>query len=179
MNELHIYEDLDWFDDVFGDLDLTMLHSGEKHRVFVYGTLMTGMRNHFRLDSEGVKYLTKIAGTNGAFEMLTRITNAGYSAPIVITRGEQENQIRGEIYEVSNQMLITLDRLEGHPEVYRREMVRVGYTLPGDQWAHEDMWMYLYVDELPNPESTEGIDIHRNDDVGRISDNVVYQWVGA
>ena len=180
MNELHIYEDLDRFDEVFGDLDLTMLYSGEKHRVFVYGTLMTGMHNHFRLNNTGVRLLTKLDGANGAFEMRTRITNAGYPAPVVITEGEQENQIRGEVYEVSNQMLITLDRLEGHPEVYRRETVRVGYTtLPGEQWASENMWMYIYVDEIPNPESTEGIRIYRNDDVGQVSDNVVYQWVGA
>jgi len=142
MNEIDIYEDLDWFDEVFGDLDLTMLHSGEKHRVFVYGTLMTGMRNHFRMDNNGVRRITNISSTEhgfhftsaamttGAFEMRTRITGAGYPAPIVITEGEQENQIRGEVYEVSNQMLITLDRLEGHPEVYRRESVLVGYTLP-------------------------------------------------
>lgn len=175
MNELHIYEDLDRFDEVFGDLDLTMLYSGEKHRVFVYGTLMTGMHNHFRLDNTGVRLLTKIAGANGAFEMRTRITNAGYPAPVVITEGEQENQIRGEVYEVSNQMLITLDRLEGHPEVYRREAVRVGYTLPGEQWASESMWMYIYVDDIPNPESTEGIRTYRNDHVG----GVMYQWGGV
>jgi gamma-glutamylcyclotransferase (GGCT)/AIG2-like uncharacterized protein YtfP len=167
---------MDWFDDVFGDLDLTMLHSGEKHRVFVYGTLMTGMRNHFRLDSNGAKLINTLATTCGDFTMFTRTTSAGYNAPIVVpNRGQPARRIGGQIYEISNELLITLDRLEGHPYVYRRESVLVGYNPSEDEWASEYMWMYSYVGELSDPPSTDGILFHPVNE----QQIILCRWVGA
>jgi gamma-glutamylcyclotransferase (GGCT)/AIG2-like uncharacterized protein YtfP len=176
MNELHIYEDMDRFEEIFGDLDFTMLHSGKKHLVFVYGTLMVGMRNHFRMETEGVRLITKNAATDGYFKMLSRRTSGGYLAPIVVPweYAKVRSQIAGEVYEVSNEMLITLDRLEGHPVVYRRETKRIGYTLQDTHWASEDMWMYVYAEEIsPNYNQTDGVETVRSDG------QLMYTWVGA
>jgi gamma-glutamylcyclotransferase (GGCT)/AIG2-like uncharacterized protein YtfP len=180
MNGLHIYEDMDVFEDIFGDLDLTVLHSREKHEVFVYGTLMAGMRNHHRIESDEVKLISNSACTSPyeSLHMSTRITQSGYPAPIVVVeeklRDEEwmpgdpgcAGQIQGEVYEVSNSILIYLDLLEGHPEVYRRELIPIstmGRTII-------DTWMYLYTGEPTNRSDH----ITRTTHIGGIS----YKWMG-
>ena len=34
-------------------------------------------------------------------------------------------QVKGEVYEVSNEILKRVDELEGHPTVYKRERIKV------------------------------------------------------
>ena len=184
MNGLHIYEDMDVFEDIFGDLDLTMLHSREKHEVFVYGTLMAGMRNHHRMESDGVKLISNSAFTSPyeSLHMSTRITQSGYPAPVVIKELDYyddewmlgdpryNGQIHGEVYEVSNNILIHLDLLEGHPEVYRRELIPVSYTTRTSIGTTVDTWMYLYTGESMNS----------SDHIIRTThfDGISYKWKG-
>jgi gamma-glutamylcyclotransferase (GGCT)/AIG2-like uncharacterized protein YtfP len=146
MSELYIYDDLDEFDDIFGDLDMTMLHSGEKHRVFVYGTLMSGMRNHHRLKDSGAELLDPNSRLAGDFKMASRVTSSGI-VPIVITGNNYDPDgggiIRGELYEVDNSTLIMLDQFEGHPDVYERKKYITNY-----KGIVTEVWMYEYVDVL-------------------------------
>jgi len=52
----------------------------------------------------------------------------------------------GELYEVDNEVLEALDRLEGHPRFYRRERTEV---LVGNRRV--DAWIYLYADAARHP----------------------------
>ena len=77
--------------------------------------------------------------------------------------------ILGELYEISNSILIYLDLLEGHPEVYGRERISIGYSL-SDKWISTDAWMYLYAGKPTN--NSDHIIRTRDDDV------ILYKWKG-
>ncbi len=146
MSELNIYEDLDRFDEIFGDLDMTMLHSDEKHSVFVYGTLMSGMRNHSRLKDAGAKLLDSDSRLAGDFKMASHMTYNGI-APIVTTDNDygrciiRSGIIRGELYEVDSATLSLLDQYEGHPEVYERQRLTIDYNGKATK-----VWVYIFID---------------------------------
>ena len=79
-------------------------------KVFVYGTLKKGFGNHILL--EGSKFLG-YAKTNPLFTM---VSLGGFPAVII----DGETSIQGEVYEVNEEALRSLDRLEGHPNWYKR-----------------------------------------------------------
>ncbi len=170
-----MYEDLDELDEIFGDLDMRMLHTGEKHRVFVYGTLMSGMRNHSRLETNGVKLLDADASTfHSHLRMLSRVTSTGYAAPIVIDDAEADVMgiIGGEVYEVSNSVLIMLDQLEGHPDVYERTKVPIdcnGFVGP--------IWMYLYADRVTDGYGMDGVEYTKRV-TSAFGNYRLYEWRG-
>ena len=80
------------------------------HRIFVYGTLLAGERNHRYLASAR---LIGAARTTPAFSLhdLGRY-------PGLVAGGEQS--VVGEVYEVDEPTLAALDRLEDHPRLYQR-----------------------------------------------------------
>jgi gamma-glutamylcyclotransferase (GGCT)/AIG2-like uncharacterized protein YtfP len=86
------------------------------HRVFVYGTLKRGQRNHQRFLGPG---------TGARFAADTEIegllSDLG-TFPAVVLGGERE--VRGELFEVQDEALEALDRLEGVPDLYQRSRVR-------------------------------------------------------
>jgi len=81
------------------------------HRVFVYGTLLTGMSNHELLS--GAKRIAKQARTEREFDMYDLGSFPG------LVRGGI-NAVVGEVYEVDSDTLESMDRLEGHPHFYHR-----------------------------------------------------------
>ena len=90
--------------------------------VFVYGSLRQGFHNHYLLEkSEQLYDDAVIAGTMASL--------GGF--PCVTTNGN--NQIHGEIYSVDDETLARLDRLEGHPSIYCREIV---HSSKGDVWVY-------------------------------------------
>ena len=100
-----------------------------KYNVFVYGTLKKGHGNHRLL--EKAKFLGK------------HITKAKYTLldlgpyPAVLNAGD--SSIKGEIYEIDQNTLRDLDRLEGYPHLYQRHKI----TSP-----HGEAWMYTMEDPL-------------------------------
>ncbi|MEQ9321645.1 MAG: gamma-glutamylcyclotransferase family protein [Polyangiaceae bacterium] len=98
-------------------------------RVFVYGTLMRGGLYHALI--AGGRYVGEAT------------TEAGYRlydlGPYPALRREGGGVVVGEIYDVDAVTLAELDRLEGHPDYYRRERVRLA---DGCQ-----VTTYLFVDE--------------------------------
>ena len=93
-------------------------------RVFVYGTLMRGQRNHPLM--RGASYLG-IHRTSPAYTMF------GFDDfPAVSIGGRQA--IHGEVFEINRCLLDRLDRLEGHPHFYRR----IGIATD-----HGEAWMYV------------------------------------
>ena len=170
MREIDTYEDLGDLDEIFGDLNLTMLHTNEKHLVFVYGTLMKCKRNYARLMDNGARLIDANAHTLGTISMKTRNTGV-YQAPIVVQESADKPLaiVIGEVYEVSDALLHALDTFEGHPEVYERQKSFV-FTTDG----LTEMWMYYYVAELPDDVSEESITITEDGNLGLYH----YKWRG-
>jgi gamma-glutamylaminecyclotransferase len=81
-------------------------------KIFVYGTLKKGFGNH-RLIKEarflGESFIKGTMYSMGAF-------------PGVVLKGD--NNIKGEVYEVDEGQLFSMDRLEGHPNFYRRTPIK-------------------------------------------------------
>lgn len=104
------------------------------HKVFVYGSLKRGFGNHVLL--EGCKYVGP-AKTNPLFTMIS------YGAfPAVLIDGE--TAITGEVYEVDEHTLRSLDALEGHPNWYKRVEVVTDLC---------KAWMYCMQPDQARPRS--------------------------
>jgi len=86
------------------------------HRVFVYGTLMRDHGNHYFLHN------AEFIGTGKTKERYCMRINNGL--PYVL-RHLELSQICGEVYLVGDITLAELDRLESHPNWYRREEVEI------------------------------------------------------
>jgi len=80
------------------------------NRVFVYGTLRAGESNHRVLQGAQLLDFTRSAPH-------FRLVNLG-GFPAMVADGTTE--IVGELYAVDSAILARLDRLEGHPDFYRR-----------------------------------------------------------
>jgi gamma-glutamylcyclotransferase (GGCT)/AIG2-like uncharacterized protein YtfP len=83
--------------------------------VFVYGTLLQGEPNHDFLASAR---LIRAARTEPSFELVSL-----GPFPAMVPGGKAA--VVGEIYEVDDETLAALDRLEGHPDFYHREWIRL------------------------------------------------------
>lgn len=81
--------------------------------MFVYGTLLAGEPNHALLSRARH---AGAARTRPEFELV----DLG-AFPAMVAGGA--TAVVGEVYEVDAGTLAALDRLEGHPEFYRREPV--------------------------------------------------------
>lgn len=98
--------------------------------VFVYGTLRKGFGNHSLLRT--ARFLGPAR---------TRKPYAMYADRVpYVVRGEDVTPITGEVYEVNNRTLRSLDRLEDHPHWYQREPVAVLLEDGSDVIA----WMYFF-----------------------------------
>ena len=96
--------------------------------VFVYGTLKKGKSNHDLLKNS--KFLNK------AILNCATMHSLGHYPAIKNGLGH----VHGEVYEVDAVTMDRLDRLEGHPVFYKREIV----DLSGGQKA----WTYFLVGDV-------------------------------
>jgi gamma-glutamylaminecyclotransferase len=104
------------------------------HLVFVYGTLKRGQHNHNRFLATST--FLGPATTAERWRMIT----GGY--PVVLPNHHRAGagRIRGELYEVDDQTLEALDRLEGNGHLYLRREVPVvandGISFAGRAWMY-------------------------------------------
>lgn len=89
----------------------------ELYTIFVYGTLRKGFRNHRYLQNT---IFIGLAKTVGQYQL--RQTIIPYVSKF---QQEGKTQITGEIYQLTKAQLQPVDRLEGHPHFYRRELIPV------------------------------------------------------
>lgn len=88
--------------------------------VFVYGTLLSGEPNHDVLG--GARFVAE-----GRTEAVFELRDLG-AYPGLVDGGRQS--VVGEVYEVDEETLCSLDRFEDHPRLYhRRRVVLVDGTL--------------------------------------------------
>jgi gamma-glutamylcyclotransferase (GGCT)/AIG2-like uncharacterized protein YtfP len=90
----------------------------ETVRIFVYGTLMSGGRNHEKF-IEGAEFLGKAKTRDPFFRMREFASRSapGMTSPGVYDAHEQQpgcGHISGEIYEISTEALKAMDELESH-----------------------------------------------------------------
>jgi gamma-glutamylaminecyclotransferase len=115
-----------------------------KQLVFVYGTLKRGYGNHRnRLDGDGATF-------KGAFKTEEKFNMRALGYPYVSKThtDENNNNIQGELWEVTDELLKgPLDRLEGHPDYYKREKTSV----VNNKGEKCEAWLYFY-----NHKGTEG-----------------------
>lgn len=112
----------------------------DMHRVFVYGTLMSGMGNHKVLidpiapSSEGRNSDAIFVGQGKTIRSFTM-----YSAGVPFVDPDIEtSRIVGEVWDVSTTVLQRLDRLEGHPDWYYR--LEVDVELLTDEIVRAEMY---------------------------------------
>ena len=98
-------------------------------RVAVYGSLKRGFGNHYLLANRGLFLGAWLSGPDYS------MYNLG-AFPAVI---KGDTSIVCEVYQVDEPTLEHLDRLEGHPEFYKRELV------PTELWG--DVWLYVFTEQ--------------------------------
>ena len=95
-----------------------------KCKVMVYGTLKKGHGNHRLLER------STLLGTTETGPKYTMLHLGGF--PGILRGGE--TPIQGEVYEVNEDTLLgSLDRLEGYPSFYDREITTTKF---GDAWIY-------------------------------------------
>ncbi len=89
-----------------------------KHLVFCYGTLKLGFYWHDKFLGNGKSTFIGPAVTSKDYTLYVE------ALPVVIKeRGDLG--AKGEVYEVNDEVLKSLDDLESHPEFYKRELIEV------------------------------------------------------
>lgn len=106
-------------------------------RVFVYGTLRRGQRNHDAL--RGARFV-------GAAATVSRYTLRVDGLLPYLDPREARYPVRGEVYEIGKAMLRALDHLEGHPAWYRRRVIPVhlDHYAPGATREVVDAFAYFH-----------------------------------
>ena len=100
---------------------------GREHKVFVYGTLLTGERNACCAGN---------ARRQKAWTLGT-LHDTGYRFPAFVKGGR--TRVLGEVLTVDDEGFVALDRLEGYPRLYRRERIEANLVGGGSVLA----WVYV------------------------------------
>jgi gamma-glutamylcyclotransferase (GGCT)/AIG2-like uncharacterized protein YtfP len=116
-----------------------MTNQESVNKVMVYGSLLSGLHNH------GVISTGELLGTHTTKPEFTMYSLRGF--PGVTHHGS--TNIKGEVYEVDSNTFRDLDRLEGYPTFYTREVIDTPYG---------KAWIYLlnYPYNLSNEEVEDG-----------------------
>jgi gamma-glutamylaminecyclotransferase len=101
-------------------------------RLFVYGTLKRNFFFHEAYLGQGKGEFVAIAHTGPGFKLYIDAL-----PHMVIDR--KGTGVKGEIFEVDEKTLKDIDDLEGHPTMYRREVIQV----TDDNGEVLNCWAYL------------------------------------
>ena len=108
-------------------------------RVFVYGSLLRGLHNsHHLLNSPLVLPGARTSSSN--YVLIDSGNSYLYAVHAANAGDRVQSTLLGEVYSVNEQALESLDKLEEHPDYYRRELIQV-------DGESEPAWMYLIVDK--------------------------------
>ncbi|XP_046553146.1 gamma-glutamylaminecyclotransferase-like isoform X2 [Haliotis rubra] len=111
--------------------------------MFVYGTLQKGQPNHAVM-SDTKNGVAKYKGRGLTAKKYPLVIASDFNIPFLLFKEGHGKNIQGEIYEVDEQMLATLDELEGHPIFYERDLTPIDVTQSDNQLsAQTDCWCYF------------------------------------
>lgn len=109
--------------------------------IFVYGTILSGMRNNHRV--KGCRLVGK-AETTKEFYMSSLITGCYPMVSLTPFHSSQKpTTIKGEVYEINEKILQDLDYLEGHPNFYTRQSVEVKILGPQSRFDYMNVFCYI------------------------------------
>ncbi|GAB6019341.1 hypothetical protein CHUAL_000933 [Chamberlinius hualienensis] len=114
------------------------------NRLFVYGTLKRGEPN-YKFMTDGEKGKAVFIGPATTNQKWPLIIASKYNIPFLLYKEGTGNFIEGEVFDVDNALLSTLDALEGHPHFYERLQYDVTIK-PEDANATESVhkcWIYI------------------------------------
>lgn len=105
--------------------------------VFVYGTLMSGMHNNYLIRNS--EFISD-AKTIEKYGLFVSIQN---KIPMLFSN-DRTSIIHGELYKLTDEDFQRTDWLEGHPAVYKRELIDVFII-----HTHEKIkaWVYFFNQE--------------------------------
>ena len=105
--------------------------------LFLYGTLMTSQRRNFYLTRDGAKCLGPVR--TAAKYALFRPLMADY--PCLVVDENRGVPVEGELWEVSDKTLESLDVVEGTPRLFQRRVIDLedgrqvhAYLMPTKPW---------------------------------------------
>jgi gamma-glutamylaminecyclotransferase len=102
-----------------------------KHKVFIYGTLKRGQYFHDRFLKDKALFLSNALASTDYSLYIDGLPH--------MIRESTDEPVKGELYEMDDQVLNSLDELESHPIVYKRELIDV-YD---DSGVKMIAWCYL------------------------------------
>lgn len=132
--------------------------------VFVYGTLLSGYSNHGllcgarKVGSFSTEKKFKMKGRYG-FPMVVKAHRQFSGLQDLVAMRTHYRPIAGEVYAVDAGVLRKLDNLEGHPQWYKREQVKVR----GLKENNGKAWMYI-MPSTPQIEKKENSSLNENRD---------------
>jgi gamma-glutamylaminecyclotransferase len=103
------------------------------HRVFVYGTLKSGFRNHYLL--KGCEFVGSAATVP-----IYRMIENGF--PVIIPDPEGK-PLAGEIYTVDDEALARLDQLEREGSSYDRKLIDATLSLVNGEHLPTKAFIYV------------------------------------
>lgn len=117
-----------------------------RHLIFVYGTLKRGWGNNAIIHDQ--KFLSEASTVGNKYQM-----HALGGFPGIVSG---DKNIPGELWEVDDTAFARCDRLEGHPNFYKRELVSVTSKVNGEDvlWS-EQAWIYVYQGDVSNRQMIE------------------------
>ncbi len=96
------------------------------HKIFVYGTLREGFRNHRLI--RGAKFL-------GAYHTLKKYRMESYGTFPILHEDVPYAHIAGEVYEIDDDMLDRVDFLESEGYFYKRKKIKLK-NFPDLVWCY-------------------------------------------
>ena len=91
-----------------------ILPLSDKHMIMVYGSLLVGEPNHYLLSNAE---FVKSALTKPEYELI----DINGQFPAMVSGGR--TAVKGEVYYIDVITLAAIDRLEGHPNFYKRTKI--------------------------------------------------------
>ncbi len=118
-------------------------------KIFVYGSLMRGFPNHHLIEEGNAQFL----GVHESEEKLYMVGLRSGAYPYLIDEAVhpscQPTTIKGEVYEVSYDLIQRLDAFEGHPYHYTRQTLIVHN---GNRFQPVIAYTYMIINEFMKAE---------------------------
>ncbi|CAD7076623.1 unnamed protein product [Hermetia illucens] len=126
-------------------------------RVFVYGTLKRGEPNHYWLTDAG-KGFSRLVSIGKTQKKYPLVIGTRYNIPFLLDKEGTGHNVEGEIYEIDDKMLSSLDDLEEYPNYYDREI----QDIVAENGSTTQCWIYLLRKFPENMLSKEFLQSYRN-----------------